>query len=50
VAKKSKDNPVVEAVQRELDKTDRAINRAGVSGDPIVDGLKRMFDRQMKGK
>jgi len=43
MAKKEPDTPV-EAVKKELDKTERNINRAGVSGDEALDKLKRMFD------
>lgn len=38
-----------EAVKKALDKTERDIKRAGVSGDKVLDELKKMFDRETRG-
>jgi hypothetical protein len=46
VAKKS-DTPAAE-IRKTLDKTERDIRRAGVSGDEMLDGLKKMFDERTR--
>ena len=47
MADKKKDTPN-EAVKKTLDKTDRDIDRAGVSGDKTLDALKKMFDERTR--
>lgn len=44
-----KPDPVAE-VKKTLDKTERDISRAGVSGDDVLDALKKVFDERTKGK
>lgn len=45
VAKKP--DPAAE-IKKTLDKTDRDINRAGVSGDDVLDALKKVFDERTR--
>lgn len=45
----SKNGPA-EEIKKTLDKTDRDINRAGVSGDKVLDNLKKMFDERTRDK
>lgn len=47
MAKKDDSSPASE-IKKTLDKTDRDIDRAGVSGDKVLDELKRMFDRDTR--
>jgi hypothetical protein len=44
-----KNDPAKE-IKKTLDKTDRDINRAGVSGDKVLDNLKKMFDERTRDK
>lgn len=45
----SKPDPAKE-IKKTLDKTDRDIDRAGVSGDKALDALKQVFDERTRGK
>ena len=45
----SKPDPAKE-IKKTLDKTERDINRAGVSGDEVLDALKKVFDERTKGQ
>lgn len=47
MARKDDNTPAAE-IKKTLDKTDRDIDRAGVSGDKVIDDLKRMFDRDTR--
>lgn len=42
-----KPDPAAE-VKKTLDKTDRDINRAGVSGDKVLDALKQVFNERTR--
>lgn len=37
-------------IRKTLDKTERDIKRAGVSGDPVLDGLKEIFAKAIKDR
>lgn len=42
-----KPDPAAE-IKKTLDKTERDINRAGVSGDDVLDALKKVFDERTR--
>lgn len=44
-----KPDPAAE-IKKTLDKTERDINRAGVSGDDVLDALKKVFDERTRDK
>lgn len=44
-----KPDPAAE-IKKTLDKTDRDIDRAGVSGDKVLDALKQVFDERTRDK
>lgn len=49
MAKKNDQPDPAAKVKEALDKTEDKIKKAGVSGDEVVDALKKMFDERTRG-